>query len=1129
MLHIYSSQNQHCLAEKLHEVIHNNWKSPLTSPIVLFSDTKIESWLKLNWINKSAGENSILLNLKTGRLEQFLFTALAAKTNSTVFYQMLTQEIFSDYIAQKLISDVGDKKYFQTLEDSDNEVKSVLKYLSLGEEGVNELHLYDFSRDIAKLFLNYERILGTEFVQSWAGLGSKNQPDLYFNFKDKDTKNLEQWQQKLYKDVFDLTSKKYVTVSQIAALNKKENGSLQFELEKNSGIYIFGFGEIENNQRDLLLELAQANPQQEIHLFFIGNTFAKQSAEECENSLVKKWSIAGFENLRAMENWDCKNVTIEKVESKADSSSLLHSVQNSIVHDLAKPDGGFKRDDSIVFTCAPSMEKEIEFVHSQISKIILEKKSKKEIVNFSDFLVLSPNIADYRVPIILVFGQDTQAVKQVANKNVFPKIPYIMADFCADQSFTAAALENLHSILLSKSLSRVDFFNLVRNPVVQLVKGFSQEEVSAWTVFVDSMKVYRDRNSIEDWKTAAKRILLSRLTDNVAVIDDERYLPYMDINSQDDELLLHFVDAIDDLESWREKYSDKPQISLDDLNDIELFLERWLKVSKKVPQELSGENIVYSNIRQCLTFKKTLINEDFSALNATNVFLSLVACAKGTRGSNNMLFFGGITFSNLEFNRTIPAKYVFIVGLDSKVFPEEDKTTVLDLLSYRKRSNGEISPSLKCKNTFINQLMATEERLFISYVNKDLKKDEDFFRSSVVNDLLSFIKDENQKFEEFENELGIDEKRKWEELFTQHEFRNKHNFIKLKQQKKNQDDSGLQKGEHDIKKLPDRVSISQLKSFLSNPFSFYVDSVLDSNEDNEAIIEHTQFEPIEFNNLEQTDLIRELIQKRFGGETENLEENLKKDLKDKHILPDGVFGDKAFSDLNESSIVLTQILKEIAKNNPIEFEENANELFTQDFELQDSTETKNWLLTGRLRWHFWGTGVDKEGNPIKTLDTIDLITKNSIKNNHYLSSYLTALYLLAAKKDDEYYSVKMNIVTMTGGIDSKFLEVHTKDEAQTILKEIYKAAYWEKFNRYYPINVKAKDYVKKQLSDYINAQVYGEHTDWSYIKKSSLFNPYKDIGFTEKEFQSEWVETVKFMAKLVAYLTVDLEEEQEQE
>ena len=81
--------------------------------------------------------------------------------------------------------------------------------------------------------------------------------------------------------------------------------------------------------------------------------------------------------------------------------------------------------------------------------------------------------------------------------------------------------------------------------------------------------------------------------------------------------------------------------------------------------------------------------------------------------------------------------------------------------------------------------MAARQGFFISYINKNLQKDEDFFKSSVLKNLFETIyklgPDDDEDKPPYEELIIIDETRHWKELYTPREFRNKNNFIKLQE------------------------------------------------------------------------------------------------------------------------------------------------------------------------------------------------------------------------------------------------------------------------------------------------------------------------------------------------------------
>ena len=213
MKNVYTSLDINLLADTMMKKIQDSWKSPFSSPAVVFTDPKTEQWFKLHWLKKQNAGASILMNLKTLRIQQFLFDLVTPQNGTAKFSRMekLSVELLRDIIITKLTSkNAGGKYYFETLETPE-----INTYLKDGDS-INANHLYDFSQTIASLFLDYE----------------DTRPD-----KLEKLLELESWQKKLYEDIIpkegiQIADTKYLTLYQLVNLNKKENGKLLFNWNK---------------------------------------------------------------------------------------------------------------------------------------------------------------------------------------------------------------------------------------------------------------------------------------------------------------------------------------------------------------------------------------------------------------------------------------------------------------------------------------------------------------------------------------------------------------------------------------------------------------------------------------------------------------------------------------------------------------------------------------------------------------------------------------------------------------------------------------------------------------------------------------------------------------------------------
>ncbi len=1092
MKNVYTSWDLDLLADKLIEKIMKNWKTPFSSPAVVFTDPKTEQWFKLHWLKKQGAGNSILMNLKTLRIQQFLFDLVTPKVAANQNIDKLSVELLRDDIISKLTSKTPDKKYyFETLGSSE-----VITYLTseTSDSKINANHLYDFAQTVASLFLDYE----------------DTRPD---NLND--VLSLENWQKKLYSDVIGeqgvkIEDIKYLTLFRLVKQNKNAGtDSLTFNWKKEIPVFIFGFSGIGQIYRNILDDFSK-DYQLEV---FLQLSDIKESPQ---NQLLQKWGKFGKEQF---ELWTkgCILQSLSSDQSFSKNDSLLHRTQKSITEDK-----DFLReeydsaDTSMTLTGAPTRLREIEALHTKICQLL----SQNDNTQLGDILVVAPKIQDYKTAIEQVFDQNDQ----FASDSDFPYIPYTIADYSGERSLTAEALTILFGILKKGYLSRSDVFALLHNYLVQTVRGISDEDVSNWADWATKLNIYRDRENHEEWQKAKNRLLLSRLTTDLVETNDCQFLPFESMTTADSDSLYKFIQIVDELKEWS-SYSGKEKFTIDDISQLEKLLKKWLLLSDNIPDGLYNESLVFQNVveeieRQILTASPDVFADCFS-----NALFDRSAAV--TLHSANILT-KGITFANFESNRILSAKYIFFIGLDSKIFPGLDNENELDLRKRNKPLPGDESIPERNKNAFLCQLMAAREGLFFSYVNKNLQKDEDFFKSSVLGDLFQTVyepgKDkegkENLENTEYEKQIKIDEDRPWQELFTPREFRNKHNFNSLQNSgtSETSQDSETHKQADAMQEgtaLPDRISISQMKKYLEDPFVYMVNQKLTSNYDDEEK-EQLEFEPLFLGAKISSDLRKEYVQTKLQCKNSITEEILSFDLQINNILPDSYFGDIAVKTVFENGNAL---LEEINKNCPTAFDFVFNEHAMQHIKQISGITPKDWFVTGELAWY------NKNFTELKTITTLELSNTKNV-----LTGYLSSLLLLASQPEEDktLYKIFLFAGVLNNGKASANL-IHdftaTPELARTILNKIYNSMFISQFNKCSPEEIVYKDIVtpksdnplsflsfKKSLTD-----DYGNGA-WQYFSKRKLFDPDLDLGYDDNNFEEEWKAAKNHQADLILYI-----------
>ena len=1073
MKHITASLDLNLLAEKMVDEIKARWGAPLLPPLVVFSDSKVEQWFKLRWISK---KDSVLLNLKTTRLDEFLFN-LYKKPGD----KMLSSQLVRDVLIKKL----SDPSYINSLGE-----EAVCAYLfdnnERGEKAqkINSVHLYDFATQMASLFNVYE----TTRPETLQSLLSKSS-----------------WQKKLYDDVFNkgnginLYGQNYLSLLQ---LKNKNQGKLNWNPEQP--VFLFGFSGIGQLYHSLLSDFSEEN---ELFVYIQAPASVKKS-----DSLLSDWAMLGIENL-GLWNGCNEDLPFERMESLS-----LYKIQKAIAHEAEFEK--IKKCDSaspLSLTAAPTKVREIEAVHSKICELLKDKNTR-----LGDILVLAPDIQDYKVAIEQVFDQNDSDDKK------YPHIPKVIADYSSEYSLAADALQILFGMLKKKYLCRSDLFSLLRNSLVQRVRHFSGDDVINWFSWADEMHIYRDRGNgsdenpkIEDWENAKARLLLSRLTENLVEAGGSEYLPYETIDSSSNDSLCKFIDAIDELEKWILDNSMSKAYEPEKINGITEFLKNWLMLSQNPPENLKTEKFVFDTVLSEIENLKSValsIENGEKSIDADCFSFSLIDSAQSTALHSSGILSTGVTFANFKPNGILSAKYIFFIGADSKALPGTDSENVLDLrfAGDAQREPGDDSIPKKNKNAFLCQLMAAGEGFFISYVNKNLQKDEEFYKSS----LLSQLFEDNSEIK-----LNIDEDRNWSELYTSREFRNK----RLCEERNKNENGTLQNDEDNAKipalktEYPARVSISQIKKFLSDPFIFKAENLF-AKDDEDSENEKLEFEPLSFDNLTNSMIRKDYIQKSIES-GKDLSDDFKQKLKNENLLPDGKFGEIAFQALKKESDKLKESVLAVFNNNKqIEFERSVDCII--DGQKTHSEKSKdaelNWNLTGQATWH------NQDFAEKNKLVTVEI---NSSENP--LGGYVSSLALIASQNENKKeFDVELNVLSSAGKNAQSSFKINPSG-AKKMLQDIYSAMYGneKEFQRCLPFKKLNEDY--QSLSALKNA-LFASHGEWEYFSKKDLFDPYKDIGYTADKFadktkgsnieKGEWSLTKEKMKGLIKFLEDKAEE-----
>lgn len=741
---------------------------------------------------------------------------------------------------------------------------------------------------------------------------------------------------------------------------------------------------------------------------------------------------------------------------------------------------------------APSKEREIINIHSMICK-----KIQEENYMYSDFLVLAPDISEYETVVSRIFKQDDTN---------FPNIPYSITSKSKNNELLNG-LNTLSKIIKRGYFSRFDVIDLLNNKIIMAVRNLSYEDVNAYLEAIARMNIFRDRSYQKDFKYIKKRMLLSKIIsinqvdNNIITLNDTNtceevnetsskdYMPYTNISLTDD-LIIKFIDLIDDLYDWIDNFKLDSIMTVDSVNKIISSLQKWFYVDDTI-NELSNKELinVLKELNNWLNYNLVDEKIPLSTLLRTVLDISSQNSIKSSE-----MFTRGVTFANYDENAILSSKYIFLIGFSSNNFPKQDTLSELDLTLKKKVDSYDIF-KLQVNN-------ATEDIVF-SYVNSNLKTEEEYFLSNYIVKIYKENGINDDELKQKEVKISLDETRNWNELYTKKEFNDKNFYIM------SMVNSGEEVSYYPLTKeeKPKKITISKMKDFLTEPLKFkaeYLFSIYDSIGDKL----NDEFEPFNLNNLDEYNLNLCLI--KYMLENKIYDINLK-DAKD-------VF--KAFIDKNSITSVNKDFLDLMIEKTIATCTEYVNRIIDLTNANYEIIELKDLDLV-----------IDDEVVTIRANDSICVSQEGNVRTyfelkkfkdedliKEHLKLYIESLIDIASFKNNERYEKRYEIrLKRTNKYHMAFMI--TKCEAQEILNNIYIAMFDPKYNKYFYCDLINKE--ELSYDEFMTKYYYNkENKGWNYYKDIKIFNDDMS-GYSKDDFEIEYDIMMKLMKELIIYKKED--------
>lgn len=456
---------------------------------------------------------------------------------------------------------------------------------------------------------------------------------------------------------------------------------------------------------------------------------------EADTPALRFWGRPGREHVRLLgELTDC-DFTGAFADPGA-NRGLLHQLQRDIL--LREPERTLERDpdETIKLVAAPSVRREVEWVADEIWKLMRDDQpsAEKQPLRFSDIAVIVNS----------------------AERDLY--LPQIETVFAACQSLPGSVsdlpgtagsrLIEAMSLLLKLPFgrfSRAEMLALISHPaVVGRFDDLNPDELAARAEALgivygadhsDHSGTYIDED-VYNWDQGVRRLALGAfMTGDKS--GDERIF-----ESSGGRWLVEEVSGLS--VSAAARFGLLTRALIADARFVrkqKMTFSDWARFyAAQVDAYLHVENGADERDRlRLLRSLSRLEAMDLGAMVSGWVAAEIASNAiESLGGSRGQYLAEGVVVSSFLPMRAIPFRVVFLLGLGEGRFPASGRRDALDLRAARRRA-GDVDTSERDRYMFLETLLCTREKLYLSYVRRDEQTGDPLQPSAVVQELMHML------------------------------------------------------------------------------------------------------------------------------------------------------------------------------------------------------------------------------------------------------------------------------------------------------------------------------------------------------------------------------------------------------
>ncbi|MEX0720355.1 MAG: exodeoxyribonuclease V subunit gamma [Balneolaceae bacterium] len=711
--------------------------------------------------------------------------------------------------------------------------------------------LFQFCGQLADIFDQYQ-VYRPEMIELWLeGKPGTHQKD-------------EKWQAEIWR-LLNRTWTSNPDIKNIPRRSEAYNQLLNLidkdgEFVKNlpSDIYVFGLSQFTKPFLEILTSLSV---KCDIHLF--SSIKEKASADQSVSDLFNRWNKLGNEQSKLLKDLiEKKGVSYKSLEINGKEGSGLPGIKIHSCH---------------------SKRREVEVLKNEMLRFL----DSDQDMTAADMLILVPDAEAYAGTLETIMGNEIGE----------PALP--LSNLTKKLSQSALHSHMMLLELLTSSFKANEVMQVMNLELIREKFGFTESDIDVIEDWVVQNNIFQGLGSGFDtaysWTKGLNQLLagFALETDSLEVF--EGLVPFQGISSSDQAeraaKFSNFIHALKDAASEKTTPK-KPQEWI-------LFANRLLlNFIGDDNSDSAGLHKLFKKLNEQIEYSKT------DQLLSYDIIKPWLVGQINSESSSSGRFGQGITVSTFVPYRSVPFKFIAMLGMNESVFPRKSVRPVFDLINSKPEPGDRL---LKEDDTllFLETIHAAQEHLHLSFEGQDQKTDNIKLPSILIQQLVDVLFEDPDEcvlkhaLHPFNKKYFSGDG--WYSYSSENEILANQIIAPVQDENKFIDELKEEKS-----KEPSVIQIQDLIHFFTNPSKAFVEKELDirNYDDIKELSDRESFKlaPLERYSLDSIllDELTRLTPKKIQEYVESAA-----------MIPEGLAGEKAFDNERET---VDELLSLVAKN-----------------------------------------------------------------------------------------------------------------------------------------------------------------------------------------------------------------------